>query len=93
MAKSHMVVDGGRNKIIDDKNQPRMRLGKYELGKTLGQGNFGKVKFAINFETDQPFAIKVLDKTKIFHLNIADQVLKSPKTHITYQTSIPTSSN
>lgn len=58
--------------IVDE--QRRMRLGKYELGKTLGEGNFGKVKFAKNFETDQPFAVKVLDKTKIFDLNIADQV-------------------
>ncbi|XP_038906627.1 CBL-interacting serine/threonine-protein kinase 1-like [Benincasa hispida] len=50
-----------------------MRLGKYELGKTLGHGNFGKVKFAINFETQQPFAVKEVDKTKIILLNITHQ--------------------
>ncbi|XP_050947902.1 CBL-interacting serine/threonine-protein kinase 17-like isoform X3 [Cucumis melo] len=50
-----------------------MRLGKYEIGKTLGHGNFGKVKFAIDFETQQPFAVKELDKTKIIDLNITHQ--------------------
>ncbi|KAL9325730.1 hypothetical protein ACSQ67_006375 [Phaseolus vulgaris] len=35
-----------------------MRLGKYELGRTLGEGNFGKVKFAKHTDSGQPFAIK-----------------------------------
>ena len=52
-----------------------MRLGKYELGRTLGEGNFGKVKFAKNIETGQSFAVKILEKNKIIHLNITDQVL------------------
>ena len=52
-----------------------MQLGKYELGRTLGEGNFGKVKFARNIETGQCFAVKILDKNKIIHLNISDQVL------------------
>ncbi|CAK9328888.1 unnamed protein product [Citrullus colocynthis] len=57
-----------------------MRLGKYELGKTLGHGNFGKVKFAINFETHQPFAVKEVDKTKIIHLNITHQFKREIQT-------------
>lgn len=52
-----------------------MQLGKYELGRTLGEGNFGKVKFARNIETGQCFAVKILEKNKIIHLNISDQVL------------------
>ncbi|XP_030974157.1 CBL-interacting serine/threonine-protein kinase 1 [Quercus lobata] len=51
-----------------------MQLGKYELGRTLGEGNFGKVKFAKNIETGQCFAVKILDKNKIIHLNISDQI-------------------
>ncbi|KAK4586313.1 hypothetical protein RGQ29_023468 [Quercus rubra] len=54
-----------------------MQLGKYELGRTLGEGNFGKVKFARNIETGQCFAVKILEKNKIIHLNISDQVLAS----------------
>ena len=51
-----------------------MRLGKYELGKTLGEGNFGKVKYATNVETGQPYAVKILEKKRIVELNITDQV-------------------
>lgn len=40
------------------------KVGKYEIGKTLGEGTFGKVKYAINSETDERVAIKVLDKEK-----------------------------
>ena len=29
------------------------RVGKYEIGKTLGEGTFGKVKIALNVETNE----------------------------------------
>ncbi|KAK2412258.1 CBL-interacting serine/threonine-protein kinase 1 [Trifolium repens] len=51
-----------------------MRLGKYELGRILGEGNFGKVKFARNTDTKQPYAIKIIDKNKIIDLNITNQI-------------------
>ncbi|XP_008390487.1 CBL-interacting serine/threonine-protein kinase 1-like isoform X1 [Malus domestica] len=51
-----------------------MRLGKYELGRTLGEGNFGKVKFAKNVESGQSFAVKILEKTKIIDLKFTDQI-------------------
>ena len=51
-----------------------MRLGKYELGRTLGEGNFGKVKLARNVETGHYFAVKIIEKKKVIALNITDQV-------------------
>eukprot|EP00253_Pinus_taeda_P028149 PITA_28149 len=50
------------------------RIGKYELGRTLGEGNFGKVKYAIDVKTRKSYAIKVLDKDKVFHHNIVDHI-------------------
>ncbi|KAJ1403015.1 Serine/threonine-protein kinase, active site [Sesbania bispinosa] len=50
------------------------RLGKYELGRTLGEGNFGKVKFARNTDSGQSFAIKIMEKNKIIDLNITNQI-------------------
>jgi serine/threonine protein kinase len=38
----------------------RARVGKYELGRTLGEGNYAKVKFAKNVDTGQNVAIKIL---------------------------------
>ncbi|KAI5651007.1 hypothetical protein M9H77_37012 [Catharanthus roseus] len=50
------------------------QLGKYELGKTLGEGNFGKVKYARDLNSGQPFAVKILEKNRIFDLKITDQI-------------------
>lgn len=47
---------------------------KYELGRTLGEGNFGKVKYARHVESGRAFAIKILDKQRILSLKIDDQV-------------------
>jgi len=52
------------------------KVGKYELTKTLGEGTFGKVKKALNTETQEWVAIKVLDKEKIQKQNMGTQVKK-----------------
>lgn len=50
------------------------RVGKYEVGRTLGEGTFAKVKYAINTETGESVAVKVLDKEKILQHKMVDQV-------------------
>uniref|UniRef100_A0A803LH99 non-specific serine/threonine protein kinase n=1 Tax=Chenopodium quinoa TaxID=63459 RepID=A0A803LH99_CHEQI len=50
------------------------RVGKYELGKTVGEGNFAKVKFAINSETGESVAVKILAKTTILKHRMVDQI-------------------
>ncbi|KAK7363403.1 hypothetical protein VNO77_05545 [Canavalia gladiata] len=62
--------------INNAKNNQRegMRLGKYELGRTLGEGNFGKVKFARNIDSGLPFAVKIIQKNKVVDLNITNQI-------------------
>lgn len=55
-------------------NKKGMRLGNYELGRILGEGNFGKVKFAKNVESGQGFAVKILEKKRILDLKIGDQI-------------------
>ena len=51
-----------------------MQLGKYEIGRTLGEGNFGKVKYARHVETGQAVAVKILDRKRIQSLKVDDQV-------------------
>ncbi|XP_022722610.1 CBL-interacting protein kinase 21-like isoform X3 [Durio zibethinus] len=51
-----------------------LQLGNYELGRTLGEGNFAKVKLANNLHSGLPFAVKILDKSKLIQLNITDQI-------------------
>lgn len=52
------------------------KVGKYELGRTLGEGTFGKVKYAMNTETNEAVAIKILDKEKIQKQNMGNQIKK-----------------
>lgn len=52
------------------------KVGKYELGRTLGEGTFGKVKYAVNSETNEAVAIKVLDKESIQRQNMGNQIKK-----------------
>ncbi|CAO2173937.1 unnamed protein product [Urochloa humidicola] len=49
-------------------------LGRYEIGRTLGEGNFGKVKHARHHDTGAHFAIKILDRSKILSLRFDDQI-------------------
>lgn len=55
-------------------NSNNKRVGKYEMGKTLGEGTFGKVKHGVNVETGEEVAIKVLDKEKIQKQNMGNQI-------------------
>ncbi|CAJ1975683.1 unnamed protein product [Sphenostylis stenocarpa] len=57
-----------------------MRLGKYELGKTLGEGNFGKVKLTRDTNSGKLFAVKILEKRKIIDLNNTDQIKREIST-------------
>lgn len=49
-------------------------VGKYEIGRTIGEGTFAKVKFARNTETGESVAVKVLAKSTILKHKMADQV-------------------
>lgn len=58
----------------------RMRVGKYELGKTLGEGTFAKVKIAKNIDTGENVAIKILDKEKILKHKMVEQIKREIST-------------
>nr|XP_010922115.1 CBL-interacting protein kinase 32 isoform X3 [Elaeis guineensis] len=52
----------------------KRRVGKYELGRTIGEGTFAKVRFARNSETGEPAAIKILDKEKVLKHKLVEQI-------------------
>jgi 5'-AMP-activated protein kinase catalytic alpha subunit len=68
------------NQEIMDHQQVPSRVGKYELGDTLGEGTFAKVKHGKNKETGEIVAIKVIDKEKILKHKMVDQVATKNKT-------------
>lgn len=50
------------------------KVGKYEVGRTIGEGTFAKVKFAQNTETGESVAMKVLDRSTIIKHKMVEQV-------------------
>jgi len=52
----------------------KKRVGRYEVGRTIGQGTFAKVKFAVDADTGAAVAMKVLDKETILSHRMLHQV-------------------
>ncbi|KAG9157020.1 hypothetical protein Leryth_009053 [Lithospermum erythrorhizon] len=52
----------------------KRKIGKYEIGRTIGEGTFAKVKFAKNSETQEPVALKIMDKDKVLKHKMAEQI-------------------
>ncbi|XP_016485936.1 CBL-interacting serine/threonine-protein kinase 24-like isoform X1 [Nicotiana tabacum] len=52
----------------------KRKLGKYELGRTIGEGTFAKVKFAQNTETGENVAVKILAKSTILKHRMVEQI-------------------
>lgn len=50
------------------------RIGKYELGRTLGRGTFSKVKYAVDTETKQAYAVKIVDRKQVVKENMEQQL-------------------
>ncbi|CAI5975483.1 unnamed protein product [Closterium sp. NIES-65] len=62
-------MSGGQQRV-----QAPRRIGEYEVGGTLGEGTFAKVKYAVHATTGEPVAMKVLDKEKIIRHKMVDQI-------------------
>nr|QSH71643.1 CBL-interacting protein kinase [Hedychium coronarium] len=58
----------------------RTRVGKYELGRTLGEGSFAKVKYARNVQTGDSVAIKILDKHHVLRHKMVEQIKREIST-------------
>ncbi|CAN6482279.1 unnamed protein product [Victoria cruziana] len=50
------------------------KVGRYEIGRTIGEGTFAKVKFAQNTETGESVAMKILDRATILKHKMVDQI-------------------
>lgn len=50
------------------------KVGKYEVGRTVGEGTFAKVKFARNMETGENVAMKIMAKSTILKHRMVDQI-------------------
>ncbi|KAM0874270.1 hypothetical protein ACQ4PT_037566 [Festuca glaucescens] len=49
-------------------------IGKYRVGRTIGEGSFAKVKLAVDTETGGSVAVKVIDRSTVLRNNLMYQV-------------------
>ncbi|EES09124.1 hypothetical protein BDA96_05G011400 [Sorghum bicolor] len=52
----------------------KILMKRYELGRLLGKGTFGKVHYARNLESNQSVAIKMMDKDKVLNVGLSEQI-------------------
>ncbi|GMI97552.1 SNF1-RELATED PROTEIN KINASE 3.4, CBL-interacting protein kinase 21 [Hibiscus trionum] len=55
-------------------------VGKYQLGRTIGEGTFAKVKLAVDTTTGRHVAIKIIDKAMVMGSNLKYQVQREIRT-------------
>ncbi|CAG2058968.1 unnamed protein product, partial [Timema podura] len=67
-------VSSSRSRTSDEPH-----IGKYKLLKTIGKGNFAKVKLAKHMPTGKEVAIKIIDKTQLNPVKLF-QVIETEKT-------------
>lgn len=58
-------VSGSGGRIPRSRGSEEPQIGKYRLMKTIGKGNFAKVKLARHIPTGKEVAIKIIDKTQL----------------------------
>eukprot|EP01113_Clastostelium_recurvatum_P032258 TRINITY_DN4119_c0_g1_i1.p1 TRINITY_DN4119_c0_g1~~TRINITY_DN4119_c0_g1_i1.p1 ORF type:complete len:602 (-),score=149.06 TRINITY_DN4119_c0_g1_i1:64-1869(-) len=63
-------INNGNAAPVDDMHA------KYDVRSTLGTGNFSTVKLCLDRSTGEPYAVKVMDKKKFWHIGKAkDQMM------------------
>ena len=65
-----------QNQDINDSHHQTKTIGSYVLGKSIGEGTFGKVKVGKHIHTGEKVAIKILDKAKMIEAEDIKRVQK-----------------
>uniref|UniRef100_A0AAY4DHI1 non-specific serine/threonine protein kinase n=1 Tax=Denticeps clupeoides TaxID=299321 RepID=A0AAY4DHI1_9TELE len=61
---SRQSLPRGRNSVVSTTDD-QLHVGSYRLLKTIGKGNFAKVKLARHVTTGREVAVKIIDKTQL----------------------------
>jgi 5'-AMP-activated protein kinase catalytic alpha subunit len=64
-----------KQKSSRDKTRTK-NIGHYVLGKTIGEGTFGKVKLGVHIYTGEKVAVKILEKDKILVVDDVERVAR-----------------
>ena len=56
------------------------KIGKYEIGRTIGEGNFAKVKLGYDTTNGTYVAVKIIDKALVIQKGLQSQVQREIRT-------------
>ncbi|XP_037081593.1 MAP/microtubule affinity-regulating kinase 3-like isoform X2 [Pollicipes pollicipes] len=65
LTTDHVAVGKANKESTRARPDAEPHIGKYQLLKTIGKGNFAKVKLAKHLPTGEEVAIKIIDKTQL----------------------------
>jgi 5'-AMP-activated protein kinase catalytic alpha subunit len=60
---------------MENPSRPK-KIGNFEIGKTIGQGTFGKVKLGTHLLTNEKVAVKILEKDRIKDVSDVERVAR-----------------
>ncbi|KAL5206600.1 hypothetical protein ABZP36_034809 [Zizania latifolia] len=60
--------------VVGMDSRGKILMERYEMGRLLGQGTFGKVHYARNLESNRSVAIKIMDKQKVLKIGLSEQI-------------------
>ena len=58
----------------------KQKIGQYAVTRTLGEGAYGKVKFATTSKSKDPYAIKILNRQMLQRVDEREMLLQEIKT-------------
>ena len=58
----------------------KQKIGQYTVSRTLGEGAYGKVKFAMTKTSKDPYAIKILNRQMLQRVDEKEMLLQEIKT-------------
>jgi serine/threonine protein kinase len=58
----------------------KQKIGQYTIGRTLGEGAYGKVKLAQTEQSEKPYAIKILSRQSLQRVDEKEMLLSEIKT-------------
>ena len=69
------LIEAAKEPAREIKLEPGERkIGQYILGKSIGEGTFGKVKLGRHVTTNEKVAVKILEKSKITDVTDVERV-------------------
>uniref|UniRef100_A0A915J733 Protein kinase domain-containing protein n=1 Tax=Romanomermis culicivorax TaxID=13658 RepID=A0A915J733_ROMCU len=73
-SKSDKDSRSSRMSKTDSGDKPKLKIGHYIIGETLGVGTFGKVKSGIHEISGHKVALKILNRQKIKTLDVVGKI-------------------